>query len=252
VRWLKDWAGLRGGVRQRFIDMASPADRPVFYDLTPEFQAAARVGRLLYTPTFANRIREGCEFDVFGARDSDSSIDVATTRRICESYLAENGLAQLDRLGMASSVEARQPLVDYRLVEVVTGLRKHQSDVSLAPKAWLHDAVKDVVPEFVLRRPKRGFTPPWRQWAHARARHYNGQLANGYLVGNSILNPASAAGLANRLDVSPWGVPSSLPDYALSLELWCTVMESSARRAPASVWPQEHQVVPFKSAAKAL
>src|SRR5262245_40967668 len=44
LRWLKEWAGLRTGLRQRALDFASPIDRPVFYDLTAEFQAATAVG----------------------------------------------------------------------------------------------------------------------------------------------------------------------------------------------------------------
>lgn len=234
-------------------DLTSPADRPVFYELTPEFEAATQVGRLLFTPGFAGRIREGCEYEVFGARDADaSSLDVTITRLICETYLAENGLAQLDRLSMASSVETRQPLVDHRLVEVVTGLRKHHSDRDLPPKQWLHDAVKDVVPEFVRRRGKRSFTPPWRQWASATAERYGDSLANGYLVESGVLSGESGRLLANRLHVSRWGVPSSLADYALSLELWCRAMDKASRSAPASPRFEDFQVTRMRGAAKAV
>ncbi len=41
-------------------------------------------------------------------------VDLRITRLICETYLLENGIAQGDRLSMASSVELRLPLVDYR------------------------------------------------------------------------------------------------------------------------------------------
>src|SRR5262245_13486434 len=93
VRWRKDGAGLRARLRQRAADFSSPVDRPVFYDLAPEFQAATEVGRSLFAPAFASQMREGAEFDVFGALESgSSSIEVMLTRLICESYLAENGL----------------------------------------------------------------------------------------------------------------------------------------------------------------
>jgi asparagine synthase (glutamine-hydrolysing) len=203
----------------------------VFYDLTPEFQAAEKVGQSIYTPWFATGMRENVPFDVFSTRGSHScSVDVTITRLICESYLAENGLAQVDRLGMASSVEVRQPLVDHRLVEVVTGLRKHHSDVDLPPKRWLHDAVRDIVPHFVLERSKRCFTPPWRQWAHATAERYSEQLENGYLVESGVLRPEAARVLARRLHVSPLGVPWCIADFALSLELWCRAMAKAAAR----------------------
>jgi len=60
-------------------------------------------------------------------------------------------MAQGDRLSMASSVELRLPLVDHRLVETVVGLRKAQPDLHLLPKAWLTEAVKDVVPTWALK-----------------------------------------------------------------------------------------------------
>jgi asparagine synthase (glutamine-hydrolysing) len=251
VRWLRDWAGLRSAMRQRAADLAAPAGRPVFYDLTPEFQEAMAVGRSIYTLAFSNQIRAGSEYDVFAAgEDEKASIEVTMTRLICESYLAENGLAQVDRLSMASSVETRQPLVDYRLVELVAGLRKRHSDVYLKPKAWLHEAVKDLVPEFVLRRDKRSFTPPWRQWARATAERYGGRLENGYLVEHSVLTPEAGRSLARRLHVASWGVPSSLAGSALSLELWCGAMAGAAKRAPALMSSDEPNAARFKTAAK--
>ena len=71
---------------------------------------------------------------------------------------------------MASSVELRLPLVDYRLVETVIGLHKAHPAPDSQSKQWLIEAVKDVLPPFVLSRRKRGFAPPWRAAASAGAR----------------------------------------------------------------------------------
>ncbi len=59
---------------------------------------------------------------------------MALTRLVCDTYLRANGVAQGDRLAMASSVELRLPLLDRRLVETVVGLCKARSDVRLPPK----------------------------------------------------------------------------------------------------------------------
>jgi asparagine synthase (glutamine-hydrolysing) len=239
-------------LRQRAADFSSPVDRPVFYDLAPEFQAAAEVGRSLFAPAFASQMREGSEFDVFGALESgSSSIEVMLTRLICESYLVENGLAQVDRLSMASGVEVRQPLVDHRLVEIVTGLRKRNSDVDLPPKQWLLDAVKDIVPEFVRQRVKRSFTPPWREWARATADRYGEHLEKGYLVENGILTPEAARLLSRRLHVSRLGVPWSVAEYALSLELWCRAMSDAAASAAERVALPPGRVARFQNPAQA-
>jgi asparagine synthase (glutamine-hydrolysing) len=201
----------------------------VFYELTPGYEAASRGLHGAFTPRFAQSGFNDSILHVADVPEPWGDIDVAVTRLICETYLVENGLAQVDRLGMASSVEVRQPLVDYRLVETVIGLRKHRTDASLPPKQWFRDAVQGLLPDFVLERPKRGFTPPWRQWARATAKHYDAQLANGYLVSNEVLEPDFARRLARRLHVPPWGRPSSLAESALALELWCRSMAQASQ-----------------------
>jgi len=127
-------------------------------------------------------------------------------------------MAQADRLGMASSVEVRLPLVDYRLAETVIGLRKTQRDDQLPPKAWLKAALQGTLPDWALQRPKRGFTPPTEAW-HRRIFARLGRLIDqGALVGNGILTPKAA----KALSAGPFPPASVVPlsFKALVLELW--------------------------------
>jgi asparagine synthase (glutamine-hydrolysing) len=87
------------------------------------------------------------------------------TQLISATYLRVNGLAQLDRLSMHHSIEARTPLVDYRLVERVMSSRaSSDGGVSQQGKADLRRVAESVLPADVINRPKRGFTPPVRTW----------------------------------------------------------------------------------------
>jgi asparagine synthase (glutamine-hydrolysing) len=209
----------------------------VFYDLTPGFKEASNGVGALYTDTFLSSIRDGCEFDLFTVPAPWPAVDVEITQLICQSYLLENGIAQSDRLSMGSSIELRMPLVDYRLAEIVVGLRKRHRDVDGDPKAWLRRAMEGIVPDLVLKRPKRPFSPPWREWARAIADRLGAQLADGYLVERGILTPAAGRALADQLSVSRWGVPSSLADCALMLELWCRGMSGAASHGIAELGP---------------
>ncbi|MDQ3131290.1 MAG: asparagine synthase C-terminal domain-containing protein, partial [Acidobacteriota bacterium] len=130
--------------------------------------------------------------------------------------------AQGDRLGMASSVEMRLPLVDYKFVETIIGLQKKQSDASLPPKHWLKEAVKDVLPDWVLNRPKRGFAPPTRQWHDALFARYGDSLRDGYLVESDVLSRESGLHLAKG--EFPAEAVSPLSFKALVLEQWCRQM----------------------------
>ena len=123
---------------------------------------------------------------------------------------------------MASSIELRLPLIDHQFVETVVGLRKAQSDVRLSPKSWLREALKDVLPDWVMNRPKRGFAPPVREW-HERIFAGHGQvLADGYLTQHGILSEASGRALASGPYPSAAIAPISFK--ALVLELWCRQM----------------------------
>jgi asparagine synthase (glutamine-hydrolysing) len=114
------------------------------------------------------------------------------TKRICETYLRSNGLAQTDRLSMRHSVEARTPLVDYRLVDLVMSSRMSGSGgLSEPPKALLRSVAQQILPQHVLQRPKQGFTPPVRRW-----------LADIWACNHDAFGPDSALVGAGLVDAS--------------------------------------------------
>lgn len=224
VRWLKSLGGLATGWHQYRRDLSAPAERMVFYDLAHEWREAADQIDHFYGRHFAERINGADPAALFTIPQPWPNIDVTITRLICDTYLLENGIAQGDRLGMTSSVELRLPLVDYRLVETVIGLRKMRSDSGLEPKKWLRDAVRDLVPPFVMERRKRGFTPPWRSWAKGLSDAYGDMLLDGYLVQHGVLDSKAARELRRKLSPPPLGMPSTIADCSLVLEVWCRQM----------------------------
>src|SRR6185295_8093464 len=124
---------------------------------------------------------------------------------------------------MASSIELRLPLVDYRLVEVVIRLRKAQPDTDQPPKNWLKSALKDVLPDAVINRPKRGFAPPVLEWHQALFAAYGNSLTDGYLVDSGVLSGAGARFLAAG-SFPPSTISAPLSFKALVLEQWCRQM----------------------------
>jgi asparagine synthase (glutamine-hydrolysing) len=73
-------------------------------------------------------------------------------------------LMRIDKMTMASSVEARAPFLDPQLVEFAARLpvRLHWDD--RGGKRILKRAFEGVVPDAVLERPKRGFGAPVQRW----------------------------------------------------------------------------------------
>jgi asparagine synthase (glutamine-hydrolysing) len=199
------------------------SDKLSFYEQSADFQNAAAQIYSFYPADFAAQISEA-DVDKIFAFDGDwKRSDIALTNLACSTYLRENGITQGDRLGMASSVEMRLPLVDYKFVETVIGLRKTQSDALLQPKFWLREAVKDVLPDWVLQREKRGFAPPTRKWHEAIFAKYGDDLRDGFLVGAGVLTTEAVVHLAKG--EFPGNVVCPLSFKALVLENWCRQME---------------------------
>jgi asparagine synthase (glutamine-hydrolysing) len=123
---------------------------------------------------------------------------------------------------MANGIELRLPLVDYRLVETVMGLRKGSSDWRLPPKAWLKAAVEDVLPPWVMNRQKRGFAPPIREWLAALFEEYGSRLPNGELVKRGVLSRSAAESWSRCVWTD--GVVFPIAFNALVLEVWCEEM----------------------------
>jgi len=216
--WVKSGAGIMDSCTACDRDRMSPKQQAVFYDLTAEFRLARNGLEGVYSPGFLDQLNASHAYIPFTVPPPWPDVDILLTKLICQTYLLENGMAQGDRLSMASSVELRLPLVDYRLVETVIGLRKASSDHSLPPKAWLREAMKSTVPEWVLNRPKKGFTPPLQEWQRAIFSAHGSALVDGLLVHSGVLMPSSAKELSRGPYSREVGAPLSF--RALTLELW--------------------------------
>lgn len=81
-----------------------------------------------------------------------------------KTYLADDILTKVDRMSMAVSVEARVPLLDYRIVEFALNLPPHMKLKGSRTKSILRNAVKRFVPDLVLEKPKQGFSIPMKHW----------------------------------------------------------------------------------------
>jgi asparagine synthase (glutamine-hydrolysing) len=231
--WLKSGAGIRESWALYNRDRLSPREQTVFYDLTPDFRLARNEVQDMYSARFLDNLKDSQACNLFTVPLPWPQVDVLLTRLISQTYLLENGMALGDRLSMASSVELRLPFVDYRLVETVIGLRKATPDHTFPPKLWLREALKTVLPEWVTNRPKRGFTPPLREWHDALFAAHGEKLRDGFLVEAGVLRPESGLALSDGPYPPEAGAPMSFK--ALTLELWCRNLAGGLHAEPEAV-----------------
>jgi len=79
-------------------------------------------------------------------------------------YLQDDVLVKVDRASMANSLEIRCPLLDHEFVEFVCGLPLVYKLDGLRTKVLLKKAAQGMLPESIIRRPKKGFGVPISRW----------------------------------------------------------------------------------------
>lgn len=80
------------------------------------------------------------------------------------TYLLDDLLVKADRMSMAHGLEVRSPFLDTRLVEFAMTLPPQLKVRGLSLKRVLKHALRDLLPEEILNRPKRGFGVPLDRW----------------------------------------------------------------------------------------
>ena len=88
------------------------------------------------------------------------------------SWLPDNLLERGDKMTMAASIEARMPFMDHELAEFVATLPDKFRVRGKTTKWILRQAMKQIVPETILNRPKIGFKVPIDEWFRDPMRDY--------------------------------------------------------------------------------
>lgn len=141
---------------ERYLDMISfvPSFERQRKLMTDDFRAAAgnHAGPLDHFRTYFKRVAGG---------DPVSQLLYLDTK----TYLVDDILTKVDRMSMATSLEARVPLLDHVFVEYVTSLPAHWKLRGNTQKYILKKLAERVgVPREVIYRPKQGFSLPLVHW----------------------------------------------------------------------------------------
>lgn len=162
---------------------------PQFLRAKTTFQGLARASAEAYAasvgvtgPALRGRLfTDAFRADLQGHRAEDRYV------RAIETAPAEDGLAaaqyadlkiwlpgdiltKIDRMSMAVSLEAREPLLDHRLVEFAASLPRRQRVRGGEGKWLMKRAMRAHLPEDILYRRKQGFVTPISDW-------FRGELA---------------------------------------------------------------------------
>lgn len=87
-----------------------------------------------------------------------------------KTYLPGDILTKVDRMSMAASLEARVPLLDHELIELVQKIPAELKMKGLETKYIFKRAMEGIVPREILYREKQGFGVPVGEWINSQLR----------------------------------------------------------------------------------
>jgi asparagine synthase (glutamine-hydrolysing) len=146
-------------------------------------------------------------------------------------YLPLDILTKVDRMTMAHSLEARPPLLDHRLVEFAATIPARFRLNGTTTKYLFKQAMRGVLPDTIIDRPKHGFAVPIARWFRSDlATFARDVLLSDTCRRRGILDTRFVETLLHLnargrdLDLQLW--------TALSFEMWCRrFLDSSAATA---------------------
>ncbi|HVM18162.1 MAG TPA: asparagine synthase (glutamine-hydrolyzing) [Gaiellaceae bacterium] len=146
-----------------------------------------------------------------------------------QTYLSGDLLVKMDIATMAYSVEARSPFLDHRLMEFAASLPAEWKLAGTNGKRILKSALRGIVPDEVLDRPKMGFGVPLARWFRTDLRSLPSEV---------LLDPAATArGIFRRDEVERLIAEHLAGTGDHSLRLWVLLQLETwfreVRHAPA-------------------
>ncbi|MFY4858285.1 asparagine synthase (glutamine-hydrolyzing) [Aliarcobacter butzleri] len=85
-----------------------------------------------------------------------------------KTYLPDDILQKVDRASMSESIEAREPLLDHRIIEYVGSIPEELIYKNKIQKYLLKEIVHKYVPKELMDREKQGFSIPIDKWLNGK------------------------------------------------------------------------------------
>lgn len=197
------------------------AGQPVFWGGAEGFSHAAKM-RIL-SPRLREKFAGRTSWEAIApirARFEDAAAIRKRGRLDWMTYLDLNFrlpellLMRVDKMSMGVGLECRVPFLDHRFVELAMGVPEEAKTRGGTVKHLLKRAVRGLIPDEIIDRPKQGFGVPVHEWLMQRLGAYAEEAVETFLAETDYLDADAARALIRGRDgaVTAW--------YVLNLALW--------------------------------
>lgn len=206
----------------RFSRSLSDDYRRRYFSYTAYFTNEQKAN--LYTDEFKAKVWNDDTYDIIASRFLESGSKNRTEQAVYAdlvTYLPEDLLAKVDIATMTVALEGRSPFLDHELLELSAKIPFNLKLKGFNNKKYiLKEALRDIIPDEVMFRPKMGFGVPIDAWFRGELKDYaSGKLLDGQLVKRGLFKRQAIENIlhshaATQVNFSPhiWAL--------LTLELW--------------------------------
>jgi asparagine synthase (glutamine-hydrolysing) len=130
----------------------------------------------LYTPEFRNKVWQYNTYDLIGTKFDEAGTKNKMDQTLYadfSTYLPEDLLAKVDIDTMFVALEGRSPFLDHELLELTAQIPFDLKIKGLNNKKYiLKEALRNLMPNEVMFRPKMGFGVPIERWFRGQLKQY--------------------------------------------------------------------------------
>jgi asparagine synthase (glutamine-hydrolysing) len=127
--------------------------------------------------------------------------------------LPELILMRVDKMSMGASLEARVPFLDHEFVQMAMSIPEAAKTRGGVVKTLLKQAVRGVIPDSIIDRPKQGFGVPVHEWMQGRLGALMEERLSDFCDRTDILDRCAVMHLVReQRDPRSW--------YLFNLALW--------------------------------
>ena len=133
---------------------------------------------VMATSIFRPEIADQIDFDPFEPIRSYVGEDIFSDRLTRELYIdigytmPSSPLQKVDKMSMAHALEVRVPLLDHEFVEYCATVPGYRKLEGLQTKSIFRSAMKGILPDFILKRGKQGYSFPIKNWLRQELKDY--------------------------------------------------------------------------------
>jgi asparagine synthase (glutamine-hydrolysing) len=134
----------------------------------------------------------------FEKNSFDNRLDLLVMKYDLEGYLADYILTKVDRASMFYSLEAREPLLDHKVVEMAYNLpfeMKYKNNIS---KWVLKKILEKYIPKELIYKDKEGFSFPLKSWIRDELKDIYFEFVNEKNLNHNLLNKEEVMRISNQ------------------------------------------------------